>query len=243
MVTTRAVRRDVKDVLDYLIESEIALYANEVSMGATRVSWHAQDPDAAFLTTRDHATVSQYLEWVKLGSYSAILLDGSLLQISYQVASGEVSGHRLAYIPCPFILDVRLLSEGEPLADVVEVYRDSEAVRMALRSPVRFDYDPAAVKEGHPSMHMTINSADCRIACVAPMHVYRFVDFIFRSFYPALHFAHRDFFARGAHRHIGSRVIADDDRVHPHLMWEQHTVASGLAARARRPDGLADRAR
>lgn len=227
MTTTRSVRDDVKNVLNYLVEADLAVYVNEVSVGTTRVSWHAHDPAAGFLTRRDHATLDQYLQWVIAGAYSAILFDGSLLQITYDIGSGQVIGHRLAYIPCPFVLDTDLLREGEPLADIVEMYRDAQSQDMALRSPVRFDYDPAAAKAGHPAVHMTLNSADCRVACAAPMHVLRFADFIFRNFYPALHTAHRDFFADAATRHLGSRVLADDDCVHPHLMWRQDTRATG----------------
>ncbi len=220
MVTARSVRDDIKEVLGYLNRAELAVYVNEVSLvGVKRVTWHAHDPAAGFLIQHNHATLGQYLHWVKAGAYSAILLDGSLLQITYDIESGQVSGHRLAYIPCPFVLDNDLLREGEPLADIIEVYRDVPTQDMALRSPVRFDYDPAAAKAGHPAAHMTVNSADCRIACVAPMHVLRFVDFVFRNFYPALHSAHRDFFGPAANRHVGGRVLNDDDRAHPHLMW------------------------
>lgn len=219
----------MKNVLDYLVEAELAIYANEVSVGATRVAWHAHNPVAGFLTRRDHATLEQYLHWVISGAYSTILLDGSLLQITYDIESGQVVGHRLAYIPCPFVLDTDLLREGEPLADIVEMYRDANPQDMALRSPVRFDYDPSAAKAGHPAAHMTVNSADCRIACAAPMHILRFVDFVFRNFYPALHAAHRDFFAAAATRHLSNRVLADDDYVHPHLMWRQDSSITQVA--------------
>jgi hypothetical protein len=228
LATARSVRDDVKQVLDYLIEAELAIYANEVSLvGASRVTWHAHDPAAPFLVRHDHATLKQYLHWVVVGAYSAILFDGSLLQITYDIESGQVSGHRLAFIPCPFVLDNDLLRDGEPLADIIEMYRDVHIQDMVLRSSIRFDHDPAGAKAGHPSAHMTVNSPDCRIACVAPMHVLRFVDFVFRNFYPALHSAHRDFFANAVTRHLGGQLLTDADRTNPHLTWQQDTLATG----------------
>jgi hypothetical protein len=106
------------------------------------------------------------------------------------------------------------------------VYSDSQLQNMALRSPVRFDYDPSAAAPGHPPAHMTINAADCRIACVSPMHVLRFVDFVFRNFYRALHTAHRDFFAKASTRHVGQRVLNDDEALGMHVMWPIHNPVS-----------------
>jgi hypothetical protein len=225
VTTTRSVRDEVKNVLDYLVDAELVLYANEVSMQNVRVSWHAHNPAAEFMTTRQHATLEQYLQWVLDGSYSAILLDASLLQITYDIADGEIIGHRLAYVPCPFIVDQTLLEEGNPIADIVSLYDNLADV--ALRSPVRFDYDPLAATSSHPAAHLTINSTDCRIACVAPMHVHRFVDFIYRHFYPRLWNAHRRFFAEAAWRHLGDRVLDDEDRTSPHVTWDVHATATG----------------
>lgn len=226
MATPRSVRDDVKEVLDYLLDAELAIYTNEVSFDSSRVSWHSHNPQAAFIVSRDHATLDQFCAWVNSAALSAILFDGSLLQITYDVENGEIVRHRLAYIPCPFIIDTELLNEGESLVDIIEVYSDSQLQDMALRSPVRFDYDPSAAAPGHPPAHMTINAADCRIACVSPMHVLRFVDFVFRNFYRALHTAHRDFFAKASTRHVGQRVLNDDEALGMHVMWPIHNPVS-----------------
>ncbi|MEV6527212.1 DUF2290 domain-containing protein [Longispora sp. NPDC051575] len=225
MTTTRSIRDEVQNVLDYLVDAELVRYANGISMGARRVTWHAHNPAAEFMTTRLHANLEQYLHWVTNGIYSAILRDGSLLQITYEIANGRITGHRLAYIPCPFLLDESLLDEGEPLADVVSLYGDIRDV--ALRSPVRFDYDFAAAGPGHPAAHMTINSVDCRIACIAPMHVLRFVDFIYQHFYPQYWRAHAPFFAEAVWRHVGQLEIVDSDRRMLHLAWDVHATAAG----------------
>lgn len=222
--TTRALRDSLANAFDYLMDAELALYVNEVAIDGARVSWHPLDPAAEFIITRGYATPKQYIAWVKAGAYSAILFDASLLQLTYEVEGGAVTRHRLAYIPCPFLVDDDLLQEGEPIADVVELYSESMDA-IALRSPVRFDYDRAAAKPGHPAAHLTINSSDCRIACVAPMHASRFLDFVFRHFYPQLRAGHEPFFSECAKRHLGARVISDEDCEGPHLMWRLHSIS------------------
>ena len=225
VTTIRVIRDQVKNVLDYLQDADLALYCNEVSMHGTRVSWYSYDAAAEFLITRRDATIEQYLHWLRAGSFSAILLDASLLQISYDVHGERVIGHRLVYVPCPFQADATLLNQGEPVFDVVSLYDNLADV--VLRSPLRFDYDPNAAAPHHPAAHLTVNSPDCRIACVAPMHVHRFIDFVFRHFYPRLWHAHSGFFAEAAWRHVGERVLSDEDRTTPHLMWDVYATASG----------------
>jgi hypothetical protein len=224
------------NVLDYLADAALALNVNLVSVAeraeglrrTTRVSWHGHNPTADFLLTRQHGTIDQYLHWVTTGAYSAVLLDASLLQITYDLVGTEIVAHRLAYIPCPFIVDTELLEEGNPIDEVVGMY--VELSDIALRSPIRFDYDRRAAKDNHPAAHLTLNSADCRIACVAPMHVLRFVDFIYRHFYPALWNAHSLFFNTAAWRHMGSTVITSEDRTSPHLMWDVHATETAVTA-------------
>jgi hypothetical protein len=235
VTTTRSVYDSVKNVLDYLSDAELTLYSNEVSVqesqDMSRVSWYAYNPAAELLVTRQHDTVEQYMHWIVNGIYSAILFDASVLQISYGISRDTVTSHRLSYVPCPFMIDTTLLDEGMPVADAVSLYDRLSDV--ALRSPIRFDYDLKAAKERHPAAHLTINSADCRIACVAPMHILRFVDFIFRHFYASLWSAHSDFFTAAAWRHLGNQVLSDDDLMTPHVMWNVHATAAEVMAAQR----------
>ncbi len=219
MTTTRAVADDLRNAIDYLVRAELVLYANEVSRTPTRVSWHGYDDLFSVRISAPHATVREYLEWVSAGAYSAVLPDASLLQLTYDVADGQIVGHRLAYVPCPYVIDEGLLQAGEPIADVVEIYAETGESQVALRSPVRFDYDAGAARGGHPAAHLTVNSSDCRIACVAPMHAHQFIAFVFGHFYPQLRSLHDHFFSECSRRHIGRRVITDAEREEPHMMW------------------------
>jgi hypothetical protein len=218
MATSRTVRDEITNLLDYLLNSELALYVNVVSIGNVRVSWHVHQPWTPFLMNYDHPTLDTYKRWVEAGAYSAILFDGALLQITYDVEGGRISGHRLAYVPCPYDVDKTMLRE-EPLLDVLDLHVEMEPTKMMPRSTVRFDFAPRLAKPGHPAAHMTINSSTCRIACMVPMHVGRFAHFVFKNFYPDLWLAHVPYFNESAQREIGKRVITEDDSRHPHLAW------------------------
>ena len=224
-LTTRSLFDSIQNVLDYFLEAELAVFINSVSMTANRVSFHLRDPAVPFLTSREH-TVDQYLSWVESGAYSAILYDGSLLQLTYDIDGRQLVGHRLAYVPCPFDVDSRLLTEGEPIADVVELHRGNEVL---LRTPIRFDYDPASAHANHPASHLTINGSDCRIACAAPLHVLRFLDFIFRQFYFDQWVAHGSFFEPAGWAHLEASEAMDIDRSNVHLAWDTHVTQSQMS--------------
>lgn len=239
MTTTRSVRDEVKNVLDYLLDAELAHYVNDVAMAGATVTWHALDKSAPFnVSHHGDPSVDQYIAWASAGAYSALLFDGSLLQISFSVDGGEIAGHRLAYVPCPYDIDRELLDLGMPIVDVVDGYRSSDPI---LRSPLRFDFDPRAAGPRHPASHLTINGSDCRIACAAPLHTLRFVDFVFRQFYPALWLAHEPFFRPAAWLHAGPGTLSTDDQRGLHLSWDHRATAEGDTAgtrpRARRPAG------
>ncbi|MFF8983858.1 DUF2290 domain-containing protein [Streptomyces globisporus] len=218
MTTTRTVAEEVRNLLDYLLDAEIAAYTNTVSENGTRVSWHATDPGLPFLVSRGDPTLQDYRRWAQAGAYSALLFDGALLQITYDVDGGELAGHRLAYVPCPYRLDENLVRH-EPILDVIDLHIATEPTSMVLHSAIRFDFDPGSAAPGHPAAHMTINSAHCRIACAAPLHIGRFTDFVFRHFYPDLWKAHLPFFERSAARDAGPRTLTEDDRRTPHMYW------------------------
>ncbi|MFF7019079.1 DUF2290 domain-containing protein [Streptomyces sp. NPDC008259] len=218
MTTPRSVRDDIVNFLDYLLGSDIAVFANTVSIKGARVSWNALDPTIPFLVNRGDPSLQDYRRWAEAGAYSALLFDGALLQITYDVEGGDIAGHRLAYIPCPYRLDAEML-RIDPILDVLDLHIESDPTSMVLHSAVRFDYDPASAAPGHPASHLTINSSHCRIACAAPMHVGRFADFLFRHFYADLWAAHRSYFSASATRHIGDRTLTEGDRASPHLMW------------------------
>lgn len=216
MTTPRVVATELDQLFSYLESAGIVYYWNAIDETPYRVSWHATSREP-FLTGHDDVTVSTYLHWLRNGMYSAVLTDGSLLQITYSFDGARVIGHRLAYVPCPIRIDSSLLSEGFALMDVVELQL-SGAEDVLMKSMLRFDFDPANARPRHPETHLTMNSVECRIACVSPLRVGRFVDFVFRNFYPNVH--EHDSYIQGVT--LGGwfdKSIAEDDASGLHIAW------------------------
>jgi hypothetical protein len=214
-MTIKALHRDVTNAFDFLQQKGLLLYSATLRLDHTRISWHTSHQ---FDISAPYASVDQYIEWAMQSHYSAVLPDASLLQITYDVVAGVVASHRLAYVPCPVLVDSALLYE-EAFIDVVEAHLGEGIPSIVLRSPIRFDYDPEAEQPGHPAAHLTLNGPDCRIGCIAPIHPYQFLDFVYRHFYPELHDLGRDWFHGGAQRRFDERVLTDEVRGQMHITW------------------------
>lgn len=180
--TPEGVRREVDGFLRFLADQEIALLVNPVTVAGSTVSWASAPGNARFLEERSTTTLRSYKHWIDTRSYSAVLMDGALLQITYEIVDRAITGHRLAFIPSPFNMDSALM-QSEGLTDLVDLYETGQPQDVILRSSVRFDFDPSASDDVHPSSHLTINGKDCRIPCAAPLRLGHFADFIFRNFY------------------------------------------------------------
>lgn len=193
--TPKRMAADIDSLLLFLLNKDIALLINPVSQhiskdpvsrGLRRITWISPfELGESFIADADHR-VAGYKSWISAGQYSALLSDGALLQITYDYLGRDLVGHRLAYIPCPFVVDQRLL-ESDPILDVIDMHADTEGVTgIVLRGMVRFDFDPEAEEEDHPSSHLTLISADCRIPCLAPVSLGHFIEFVFKHFYPSV---------------------------------------------------------
>jgi hypothetical protein len=159
-------------------------------------------------------TLLEYRKIVERRSYSALLFEGSVLQFSYDVGGDTVVGHRLAYVPCPFeIAPVDLTLD--PILDVIDVYECHGREALRLRSPMRFDFDPARSREGHPASHLHIQTHDCRIPVGAALGVGHFVRFVFSRFYPRVWAEHP--ILHGLSLRLGSSTLSADEEAGMHI--------------------------
>jgi len=182
--TISALTFELQALLDYLNETGLALYVNSILYSAERVTWAPWQPGVGLIANqRQHPRISDYRGWIEAGMYSAMLSDGALLQVTYEFDDGEVSKHRLAFVPSPFAMDPELL-KIEAAVDVLDVYLAGDTSEVSMVSTVRFDFDQAAATEEHPHSHLTFNSTSCRIPCAAPLRLGHFVEFVYRNFYP-----------------------------------------------------------
>ncbi len=213
--TSRAVQTEVENLLTYLVESELALYAMPVVSREDVVSWPPTRKE--FLPTRAVPTPDDYRHWVAIGAYSAVLADGALLQFTYECIGGTLTAHRLAYVPSPFAMDRDLLAQ-EPILDVFDMYANGRPADVILATTIRFDYDPGNASTGHPAVHLTVNSPSCRIACASPLRIGRFIDFVFRHFYPDEWRLH-PYLARLPGGGWGTRTITEPEAQGTHIAW------------------------
>lgn len=216
MTTARTVETDVRNFLDYLLDSEVALYTNPVVNQRGRVSWRLGNQGAEFLPNRRLPAASDYRHWLEAGAYSAVLSDGALLQMTYEFEGHQLVAHRLAYVPCPFDVEPDLLA-SEPLVEVYDLHAEGHAHSVVLGTVVRFDFDRSSARRGHSASHLTINGPTCRIPCAAPVRVGQFSDFVFRHFYPSVAAAHPYLLSAAAT--WGERTVTDEESGRLHMSW------------------------
>ncbi len=216
---------EITNLLDYLVQADLAISTNSVSRARGLITWHRRQGAGEFLLQRRLPTIETYRTWVANGDYSAMLFDGALLQITYEFNEGGLLRHRLAYVPCPFDADPGPWAEC-PVLDVIDLYAEAEAKNIVLRAALRFDYDPEAAAEGHPAAHFTINATSCRVGCIAPMRLGQFADFVFRHFYPELWRAH-PFFSRMSQAPAGPRSLTFQEAESAHIAWAIKSLRVG----------------
>jgi len=122
-----------------------------------------------------------YQELDNSENYNVKMIDGALLQLLYTYKNSNLSSHRLAFFPSPFLHDF----QNEPeIYEEDEIYADIIAKNI-LPVPVRFDYDPDNYEElDHPKCHLTLGQfKNCRIPVCSPITPSVFIAFMLHSFY------------------------------------------------------------
>jgi len=222
--TPKALANQMRNLLNLLLESEIAIIINPVVeerfVQRTRVTWRAPGSAIGLMSSSDFATVAEYRNFVDAQMYSAVLYDGAIVQISYDFRGNDLVGHRLCYYPCPFDMDPELV-RSEPLGDLIELYKENSETITNLRSPCRFDYDEQNAEPEHPAVHMHIVKAKCRWAVSGPLSVGHFIRFIFRHFYPDIWSVH-SFLRKWPQERAGRRMIGRLDELGLHVTCGLH---------------------
>jgi hypothetical protein len=187
-MTPNGVKVEISRFVEDLLKANLAIATNGVIIAREKqsrlVTWSSASE--ARLTDAVFGTIREYKSMLANGHYTAVLMDGSLIQLSYGFFHSRLIKHRLGYYPCPIMLEADALS-GENLMDHLEVWDPStyeESIR--LWSPVRFDYDQAQASHDHPASHLHLLTEECRIPVHSPLSVGHFVRFIFEHFYPGV---------------------------------------------------------
>lgn len=217
-MTPNDVRQEIDNCLDLLLHSKIALIANPVVVDRSgrkaRVTWRSPAGRGTLEATYPFASVGEYCEHLRNQAYSAVLYDGSLLQMSYEFYRSKLTGHRLCFYPCPYDIEPEEL-KTDPVLDVIDVYRIAAEANLRLRSPIRFDYSPANTAPGHPAVHVHVLWGHCRCAVDSPLSVGHFLQFVFCNFFPEIWCEHD--FLREWKRMWREKTITDDEAGSLHL--------------------------
>lgn len=222
MPTANELRGDIDGFLRLLTAADIAIFTNPVvarrsSSGSDRVSWKSATGGA--LSLFNIHRIQAYRSWVAEGSYSAVLYDGALLQMSFEVVGNQVIRHRLAYVPTPLELDSAWL-RSDPFLEVFDTHlAAAEHNDFCLRGSVRFDFDLEAAAVEHPAAHLTFGGDGVRIPLIGPVSVGHFARFVFHNFYPQLWEAHT--FLRTLRQRRGERTISLPEQERIHLAWRE----------------------
>ena len=183
-MTPSQLKNKIQNIVDALVNKKIAMLRTRVEIrqakSALRVSW-ARAAGAPVLNDHPFASMSEYRSILEHQDFSALLADGAVLQMSYDIEGNRVCGHRLVYYPCPYILNRAELAEF-PIVEVLELAERSPDSRR-LRGPIRFDYSTKEDASISPA-HVHLSDAECRCPMVAPLMPGQFLRFVFASFYP-----------------------------------------------------------
>ena len=97
----------------------------------------------------------------------------------------KVKQQNLLWWPAPYDYGNILQDVFSPIEILEDFYGDQKwHQNIRMRSPIRIDFDSTNNKREHPHSHMHIENEETRINTVSPICFNRFIDFIFKNFYP-----------------------------------------------------------
>ncbi|MEO5369959.1 MAG: DUF2290 domain-containing protein [Magnetococcus sp. DMHC-1] len=144
------------------------------------------------IALKNNSYYSTYKELVDTNNYNLKMLDGALIQMTYEFTDNTISKHRLAFFPSPFLEEFQnnpdIYIEDEIFAEVIK--------KNIVPFPLRFDFDAdknSFIELNHPKSHLTLGQyKNCRIPVSAPLTPYHFIVFILRHFYHAAFIKHSE---------------------------------------------------
>lgn len=236
-MTANHTRSQITMFTSRLLESGLAIDTNATIIRDgrifTSVIWASAPKSPSSFKDFPFATVADYRRIIERKQYSFMLNDGSVIRAHYLYRHGDVAKHHLSYYPCPIninedeipgqiniegVFDTLLfesISNWEGLHYSKKNYESEtnlrldheEKIRLLMKTPIRFDYDPGSHSENHPCSHVHMMVSDCRIPVFGPLSFGHFISFIFRNFYSD-YWLEYDFINQISKEHLSRTVTA-----------------------------------
>ncbi|WP_370500249.1 DUF2290 domain-containing protein [Mycolicibacterium sp. jd] len=200
--TARTVFREIQDITSFLVIKGLADDQNmpirtSPSKGAFEINYPSSSL-ARSAALADQSYAETYQEQLEARAFNLKMLDGALIQLSYNFEATDLTAARLAFLPSPDLSEY----QNDPELYELDVMFAEVIDRRVAAVPLRFDFDPANhIELHHPKAHLTLGMyKNCRIATLAAPTPGLFIDFILRSFYNTALRTHSDELPRRAHR-------------------------------------------
>ena len=186
MPTPNAIRMQINDIVLYMMDTGLSddqnfPHLDDRERPLIRVGFQGAEHVGIALGDRPYEEI--YRDLAESRAFNIKMLDGALIQMTYQFVNGGLQKHRLAFFPSPslseFQNDPQSYFEDDLYADIV--------ANNIVHVPLRFDYDASEDLHQaltHPKSHLTLGQyRNCRIPVSAPLTPLQFTDFLLRNFY------------------------------------------------------------
>ena len=196
MPTPNATRMQINDIVLYMMDTGLSDDQNfpvldDRERPLLRVSFPGAEHVGIALRNRPYEEI--YRDLADSRAFNIKMLDGALVQMTYQFMRGGLMNHRLAFFPSPslaeFQNDPQTYFDDDLYADIV--------ANNIVHVPLRFDYDASEDLHQvltHPKSHLTLGQyMNCRVPVSAPLTPLQFIDFLLRNFY---HTAYHNYAAK-----------------------------------------------
>ena len=176
----------IRDIILYMMDTGLSddqnfPHLDDRDRPLIRVSFPGAEHVAVALSDRPYEEI--YRDLADSRAFNIKMLDGALIQMTYQFIRGGLLNHRLAFLPSPSLAEFQ--NDPQSYFDD-DLYVDIVANNI-VHVPLRFDFDASGDFHRvltHPKSHLTLGQyRNCRIPVSAPLTPLQFIDFVLRNFY------------------------------------------------------------
>lgn len=179
----------INNCLDLLLKKKLIVFCNKVynvdyCKSKCQITWN-NHLSGRFNSGKSFTLLEQYENILSNNSYHCLLFDGSIIRVNFEFERNILKCQNLLWWPAPFIYDEALEWGAAPLLQYESFLEDLEwHKKIKMRSPVRIDFDNYNDSVIHPKSHLHTQHDECRMAIDYPVCFNKFVEFIFKNYYP-----------------------------------------------------------